>query len=322
MKSLKNVIVAIVSGLLTFSAAWGQDYPVAQVRIVVPYPPGGSTDLVGRLVAQQLAGSLGKPFIVDNRAGAGGSIGMEVVAKAPKDGYTILLASVAYTVNQYLYAKLPFDSGRDFAPVIHIANQPQVLVLRPKLAISSVAELIKYAKANPGKLTYGSAGVGGSQDVAARLFMEMTGIEMLHVPYKGGAQALTDLLGDQIDLMFETSPAAIPHVKSGKLKALAVTSDSRLPVMMETPTVAEAGVPGYRAISWIGLAVPRGTPAAVIEKLNSEVNKFIASENGRSSLSPTGLIPIGGTASNFTEFLRNDSLEYSKFFKSANITPQ
>lgn len=322
MKTLKNAIVAIVSGLFTLSAAWGQDYPASEVRVVVPYPAGGSTDMVGRLVAQHLTGSLGKPFIVDNRAGAGGGIGMAAVAKAPKDGHTILLASVAYTVNKYLYAKLPYDSDTEFSPVIHIANQPQVLVIRPSLAVNSVAELIKYAKANPGKLTYGSAGVGGSQDIAARRFMEMTGIDMLHVPYKGGAPALTDLLGGQIDVMFETSPAAIPYVKSARLKALAVTSDSRLPVMPEVPTVAEAGVPGYKAVSWIGLTVPKGVPSAVIEKLNSEVNKLIASKLGKDSLAPSGLIPVGGSTDGFAQFLRNDSLEYSAFFKSANITPQ
>jgi tripartite-type tricarboxylate transporter receptor subunit TctC len=322
MKTLKNVMLAIAGGLLAVSTAFGQGYPESQVRVVVPYPAGGSTDMVGRLVAQHLAGSFAKPFIVDNRAGAGGSIGMDAVAKAPKDGHTLLLASVAYTVNQYLYAKLPYESDRDFAPIIHIANQPQVLVVRPTLDIGSVADLIKYAKANPGKLTYGSAGVGGSQDIAARRFMEMTGTDMLHVPYKGGALALTDLLGGQIDLMFETSPASIPYIKSGKLKALAVTSGSRLPVMPELPTVDEAGVRGYRAISWIGLAAPKGVPASVIEKLNTEVNKLIASEQGKSSLAPTGLIPVGGSTANFVEFLRNDALEYAKFFKSANITPQ
>ena len=298
------------------------DYPNRLVKLVVPFPPGGSVDMVGRLIGQKLSDSLGQPVVVDNRAGAGGNIGMDFVAKAPKDGYTLLVAPSGYAANQHLFAHLAFDPMKDLVPIIRVADQPAVLIVNPKLPVTSVRELAAYVKANPGKVSAGTAGVGGAQDVAARLFQSMTGTEMINVGYRGGAPALADLLAGQIDLMFETAPTAVPYVKSGKLRALGVTTDRRIASLPEVPTVAESGLPGFHSVTWIGLAAPAGTPPAVVAKLNAEVQKLLADPAVLKQIADMALDVAGGSSADFSRFLKKESDDYAKFVKDNKIVPQ
>ncbi|MCZ2495681.1 tripartite tricarboxylate transporter substrate binding protein [Xylophilus sp. Kf1] len=324
---MKNILraltfVAVASLACLAAPAFAQDYPTKPIKLIVPFPPGGSVDMIGRLVGQKMSEALGQPVLVDNRAGAGGNIGMDFVAKAPKDGYTLLVAPSGYAANQHLFAKLPFDPLKDLTPIIRIADQPAVLIVNPKLPVKNVKELIAYAKANPGKLNAGTAGVGGAQDVAARLFQSMTGTEMINVTYRGGAPALADLLAGQIDLMFETSPTAVPYAKSGKLIALGVTTDKRIANLPDVPTIAEAGVPGFHSITWIGMAAPGGTPPAIVARLNAEMQKVLADPAVRKQIGEISLDIAGGSAADFAKFLAKESQDYAKFVKDNNITPQ
>ncbi|MNU82636.1 Tripartite tricarboxylate transporter family receptor [compost metagenome] len=259
---------------------------------------------------------------MDNRPGASGNIGMDYVAKAPKDGYTLLMVHTGLASNGHMFAKLPYDPIKDLAPVIRVADQPNVLIMNPKWTFKNVGELVAYAKANPGKLSVGTSGVGGPQDVAARRFMQMTGTDLLNVAYKGGAPALSDLVGGQIDMMFETSPTAVPYAKSGKLKALAVTGDKRVSTLPDVPTVAESGVPGYRFMGWVGLVAPAGTPAPVIAKLNEQVQALLKNADTQKQFTDLSLEVIGGSTADFTSFVRKESNDYARFVKDFNITPQ
>ena len=297
-------------------------YPSKPIRMVVPFPPGGSIDMTARLVGQKLSTALGQPVLVDNRPGASGNIGMDYVAKAPKDGYTLLMVHTGLASNGHMFAKLPYDPIKDLAPVIRVADQPNVLIMNPKWTFKNVGELVAYAKANPGKLSVGTSGVGGPQDVAARRFMQMTGTDLLNVAYKGGAPALSDLVGGQIDMMFETSPTAVPYAKSGKLKALAVTGDKRVSTLPDVPTVAESGVPGYRFMGWVGLVAPAGTPAPVIAKLNEQVQALLKNADTQKQFTDLSLEVIGGSTADFTSFVRKESNDYARFVKDFNITPQ
>jgi tripartite-type tricarboxylate transporter receptor subunit TctC len=323
-KLFRSLLPLAVAGLgCVCTLAGAQDaYPSKPIRMVVPFPPGGSIDMTARLVGQKLSTSLGQPVLVDNRPGASGNIGMDFVAKAPKDGYTLLMVHTGLASNAHMFAKLPFDPLKDLAPVIRVADQPNVLIMNPKWSFKNVAELVAYAKANPGKLSVGTSGVGGPQDVAARRFMSMTGTDLLNVAYKGGAPALSDLVGGQIDMMFETSPTATPYAKSGKLRALAVTGDKRIPALPDVPTVAESGVPGYRFMGWIGLVAPAGTPAPIIAKLNEQVQALLKSPDTQKQLTELSLEVVGGSAADFAGFARKESGDYAKFVKDFNITPQ
>ncbi|CAM3371232.1 tripartite tricarboxylate transporter substrate binding protein [Polaromonas hydrogenivorans] len=315
-------LVATSLVLLSSLATAEDAYPSKPIRLVVTYPPGGSNDMVARIVGQKLAVSLGQPVLVDNKPGASGNIGMDFVAKAPKDGYTLLLAHTGLASNAHLFAKLPFDPLKDIAPIIRIADQSNVLIINPKWPFKNVAELVAYAKANPGKLSVGTSGLGGPQDVAARRFMQMTGTDMLNVAYKGGAPALADLLGGQIDLMFETSPTAVPYAKSGKLRALAVTGDKRLSTLADVPTVAEAGIAGYKSVGWVGLAAPAGTPPAIIAKLNEQVQLLLNTSEMKKQITDISLDVTGSSVAGFNSFVRKEWDDYAKFVKDSNITPQ
>jgi tripartite-type tricarboxylate transporter receptor subunit TctC len=311
--------------LLSLLAAAGvvsaQSYPTGPVKLIVPFPAGGSVDIVARSVAKRLSEVLGQPFIVDNRAGASGNIGAEIAAKSPADGYTLFVTSSGVlAANMHLYKKIPFDPFKDFAPVIRLVNQPNILLVHPSLGAKTVLELIALAKAQPGKITMGSAGIGTGQDIAAQQFVMMTGTSVLHVPYKGGAPALTDLLGGQINAMFETSPTALPYVKQGKLKALAITSIKRSPLLPELPTVAEAGVTGYESVTWIGVVAPAGTPKPIVDRLNAELNKSLAGDMGK-QLAEISLDPLGGTPSDMANAIRQDSVSFGKIIKAAKIEP-
>lgn len=309
--------------LFTASAQTPDAYPSKPLRIVVPFPPGGSIDMVARMIGQKLSEELKQPVIVDNRPGASGNIGMDHVAKSAADGYTLVMAPFSVATNAHLFLKLPFDPLNDLAPIIRVADQPNVLVVNSdKVKAKTVGELIVHLKANPGKLSFGTSGVGNPQDLSARVFMAATGTEMVNVAYKGGAPALADLVGGHIDLMFETSPTAVPYVKSGKLKALAVTSEKRLQSLPDVPTVAEAGVSGYKAVYWMGLLAPAKTPPAIINKLNAATQKILATPDAQRQISDVSLSPGGGTAAEFAAFIRAESSAYAKLIKELNIPAQ
>lgn len=320
------MIIRILSSLLMIfliaTGAYAQGYPAKPVRIIVPFPPGGSVDTVARVVGQKLTNALGQQFVIENRAGASGNIGTGYAAKAAPDGYTLLMSSSPpLAANVHLFAKLPFDPALDFAPIILIANQPNVLVLHPSVPAANVKELIALAKSRPGKLTFGTSGVGASQHIAAELFMMMTGVTMKHVPYKGGGPAMIDLVGGHIDLMLETAPSAIPFVQSGKIKALAVTTTQRSGMLPTVPTLDESGLKGYEFRGWIGLVAPAKVPQEIITKLHEVVQKELGGDL-RDQLVKMGLDVAGGTPDQFAAFIRKDSAMYGKIVKATNITPQ
>lgn len=312
----------LLLALLAAAGVSAQTYPSGPIKLIVPFPAGGSVDMVARNVAKTLSDSLGQPVLVDNRAGASGNIGAEAAARAPADGYTLFVTSSGVlAANMHLYKRTGFDTFKDFAPVIRLVNQPNILMVHSSVPAKSVQELIALAKAQPGKVTMGSAGVGTGQDIAAKQFEMMTGAKVLHVPYKGGAPALNDLLGGQINAMFETSPTALPYVKDGKLRGLAITSAKRSPLLPNLPTVAEAGVPGYESVTWIGLVAPAATPKPIIDRLNADLNKALAGDMGK-QLADISLDPIGGTPKDMADVLRQDADMYGKIIKAAGIEPQ
>jgi tripartite-type tricarboxylate transporter receptor subunit TctC len=308
--------------LLAAAGVCAQAYPTKPVKIIVPFSAGGSVDMVARLVGKRLGETLGQPFIIDNRAGASGNIGADLVAKSAPDGYTLLVTGPGVLVaNNHLYKKLAFDPAKDFSPVIRLVNQPNILMVHPSVPASNLKEFIALAKSRPGKVSVGSAGIGTGQDIAAQQFSLMTGADILNVPYKGGAPALTDLLGGQIDAMFETAPTAMPYVKQGKLKALAITSAKRSSLLPDLPTVSEAGVSGYESVTWIGLLAPARTPKAIVDQLNAEIQKVLGGEVGK-QLAEMSLDPIGGTPMDYSDAIRKDAVVYAKIIKAANIQPQ
>lgn len=304
--------------LAATGAAFAQAFPNKPIRIIVPYPAGGSIDMSARMIGEVMSRKLGQPVLVDNRPGASGNIGMDYVAKSPADGYTLLMASASLTANGHLFTKLTYDPIKAFAPVVKVADQPNVLIVNPSLGVKNVAELVALAKQKPGVLTYGSAGPGSTQHISAMIFMNQTGTSMLHVPYKGGAPALADLVGGQIDMMFETSPTAVPFVTSGKLLALGVTTPKRVDTLPAVPTLAEAGAKNYDYYGWIGMTAPAGTPAAVIDKLNAVVAEAVKGEL-RGKFAEISLMPVGDTPAEFGAFMQKDYAVYGKIVKEANI---
>ena len=313
----------IVMGLaLAASCALAQDFPDKPVRLVVPFPPGGSVDLVARLVGKSLQDALQQPFIVENKPGASGNIGAAYVAKAPADGYTLLVGSAGvFAANQFLYANPPLDPLTAFAPIMRIVDQPNILVVGNASPARNVRELIALAKARPGKITFGTASVGSAQHFSSEIFMQQAGIALLHVPYKGGAPALVDLMGGQIDMLFDTSPTALPYAKSGKLRALATTSRQRSPLLPDVPTMREAGLPEFEVVTWTGIAAPAGTPPAVVDKLNAAIKAALQGPL-RKQLEETSLIPVGDSPQAFGAFMRQDAEHYARLVRAARITPQ
>jgi len=308
--------------LLAAGAASAQTWPSGPIRLIVPFPPGGSVDMVARAVGKRLTDSLGQAVVIDNRAGASGNIAAEFVTRQPADGMTLFVTSSGVlAANQFLYKHTGFETLKDFAPVIALANQPNILMVHPSLPAKSVQELIALAKAQPGKVTMGNAGIGTGQDIAARQFASMAGVQVLHVAYKGGAPAMNDLLGGQIKSMFQTAPEAVPYVKDGKLRALAITSAKRSPLLPNLPTVAESGIPGYESSTWIGMVVPAGTPKPVVARLNAELNKALKGDLGK-QFANYALDPMGGTPEDMTALIRKDSATYGKILKEAGVEPQ
>lgn len=296
-----------------------QTYPSRAIRLVVPYVPGGGTDFVGRTLAQKLAEALGSPVIVENRPGGGTNIGSEVVAHAPADGYTLLLGGVPNTANRALFQKLSYDTVKDFAPVVLVDTAPNILAVHPSVPAKSVKELIALAKVRKGLLTYASAGIGSSNHLSGELFRVMAGIDIIHIPYKGGGAAVVDLVAGQVSMYFGTTPSTLPLVKSGKLRALGVTTAKRTVAAPDLPTIAEAGLPGYEQSAWHGLLAPSGTPEPVIAKLNTEVNKFLRSSDVTERFKVQGIDVIGGTSAEFAAYIRQDVAKYAKLVKTAGI---
>jgi tripartite-type tricarboxylate transporter receptor subunit TctC len=298
--------------------AHAQTYPAKPVRLVVPFPAGGTTDILARAAAQRLSETLGQQVIVDNRPGAGGNIGSELVARAAPDGYTLLMGTVGtHAINVSLYPKLPYDPVKDFTPIVLVAGVPNVLVVNPSLPAQSVAELIAYAKANPGKLNFASSGSGTSIHLSGELFKVLTGVQMTHVPYKGSAPALTDLVGGQVQLMFDNLPSSLAFIKAGKLRALAVTSKTRAAALPEVPTMVEAGVPDFEASSWFGMLAPAGTPRDIVVRINAEVAKWLATPEAREKLAGQGAIAAGGSSEDFARHIASETAKWAKVVKAS-----
>lgn len=312
-----------LSALVGFVAiAWGADYPAKPIRLIVPYAAGGSTDTLARILAYPLAERLGQQVVIDNRTGAGTIIGTEIAAKSVPDGYTLFMATPPFAVNPALYGKVPYDLERDFAAVLNVAGSSNLLVVHPTLAAHSVKELIGLVKANPGKYSYGSSGVGGASHLAMALFTSMAALDMVHVPYKGGAPAVTDLVADRLQLMMANLTTAQPHVRAGRLRALGVGTKARTPLFPEMPTISEAGVPGYEANNWNGIVVPRNTPRLIIDRLHREVVSILGDTNVAKRLAAQGLEPIGDTPREFAQYLKSEAAKWGKVVKSAGIKPE
>jgi tripartite-type tricarboxylate transporter receptor subunit TctC len=295
------------------------DYPNKPIKLIVPFAPGGSVDIVGRIVAQQLGQELGQSIVVENRAGAAGNIGFEALARSKPDGYTLGMASSTMAVNVSLYRTIPFDPLKDFAPISLIALQPNVLLVNPSLPVKSVAELIAYAKANPGKLNFASSGIGASQHLAAELFKARTGVDMIHVPYKGGGPAMADLVAGRVEVMFETIPSSMSYVQSGQLRALAVTVDERSKQLPDVPTMAEAGVKDYLSRGWLGMMAPAGTPPAIVDKLAGALHKTIATPAVTKRLTELGLEIKTSTPAQFSAFIANEVKDFRTLITDAKI---
>ena len=296
------------------------DYPSKPIRIIVQFTPGTSTDIIGRLVAQKLSDAWGQPAIVDNRPGAGAVIGTEAAAKSAADGYTLVMAvSSAFGINPGLVPNLPYDVMRDFALITNVVLTPQTLIVPANSPARTVKELVALAKAKPGSLNYGSLGSGSTSHLTMELFRSTASIDITHVPYKGSPPAYTDLFSGNIQLMFDAVPAVIPHAKSGKLRALAVGSSMRSPFLPEVPTIAESGYPGFEAVGWIGLAAPAKTPDAVLNKINTEVVKILATQDMKDRLAGLGVTPVGDSRAQFTTFVRSEIAKWGKLIKDANV---
>jgi tripartite-type tricarboxylate transporter receptor subunit TctC len=319
---LKIVVALLAFPLVLLHAlpVSAQDYPRKPVRLIVPFAPGGGNDTVARAIAQNVGASLGQPVIVDNRAGAGGVVGAELAAKASPDGYTLFLGGVgSHAVNPSLHARLPYDPVRDFAPITLIASAPSVLVVHPSVPAHSIAQFTALAKANPGKLNYASNGNGSSAQLAAVMYESMAGVAMVHVPYKGLAPALVDLLSGEVQAMFSSVVAIVPHIRAGRLRALAVTGQRRSPLMPEVPTLDESGLPGYQAGSWYGMLAPAGTPRPIIVRLHDEIVRALAQPEVRERLAAEGAEVAGSTPEEFAAHIKSELARTGKLLREAGI---
>jgi len=317
MRILRRAALGALA-LLLAGGAWAQPYPTKSIRLVVPFPAAGTTDILAREVAQRLSVSFGQSVVVDNRPGAAGNIGSDMVAKSAPDGYTLLMGTVGtHAINPSLYAKMPYNHVKDFVPIVLVAGVPNVLEVTPSLPVNSVADLIKLAKEKPGQLNFASSGSGTSIHLSGELFKTMTGVDMMHVPYKGSAPALTDLMGGQVQLMFDNLPSSLAQIKAGKLRAIAVTSAQRSPALPNIPTIAESGLPGFEASSWFGLLAPAGTPPAIVARVNADVNEWLQTAEAKEKLLAQGAIPAGGTPEQFAAHIRVETEKWDKVVKAS-----
>ena len=311
----------IATALLCIAVpAQAQSYPTKPIHLIVPFPPGGGNDTVARAIAQQLGPDLGQPMVIDNRPGAGGSVGAELAAKAPPDGYTLFLAGVgSHAVNPNVHAKLPYDPVKDFAPVTLLASAPSVLVVNPAVPARTIGEFTAYARANPGKLNYASNGNGSAAQLAAAMYESLAGVRMVHVPYKGIAPAMTDLMGGEVQLMFGTIVALVPHIQAGKLRALAVTSRKRSALLADVPTLAESGLPDYHAGSWYGVLAPAGTPRPIIDRLHATIVKALQQPEVAQRLAAEGAEVIGSTPEEFAAHIKAELARVAGVVRAAGI---
>jgi tripartite-type tricarboxylate transporter receptor subunit TctC len=306
--------------MLTLCAlAQAQSYPSRPIRYIVPQAPGGSSDTLARVLTQRVAQGLGQQIVIDNRPGATGVIGGELAARANPDGYTLLQVATSHATNPAMQARLPYDTLRDFAPISLLSQQPNVFLVHPSVPVRNVKELITYAKSKPGQLNYASSGTGGSQHLAGELLKSMAGIDITHVPYKGSPPALVDVIAGRVPLMSSTMPPALPQIKSGKVRAIAVTSAKRSPALPDVPTVAESGLPGYEAIAWQGLVAPAGTPKPVISRLNAEFVNALKQPEIVAKLNEQGFETVASTPEWFAQYTRTEIAKWSKVIKGAGI---
>ena len=317
---MKRLLASLA--LIVASGALAQSFPSKPIRVVVPFPPGGGTDIVARTVTPKMAEILGQPFIVENRAGAGGNIGTELVAKSPADGYTLLVASASSAINTTLVPNLSWDLARDFAPVVLMVTNSHLLAAHPSVPANNVQELIALARAKPGQVTYASYGPGSSAHLTGELFKLMAKVDLLHIPYKGAAPAVNDLLGGQVNIVFADVAAMLSHIKSGKLKALGIGSLKRFEGLPDVPTIAESGVPGFEAGGFLGLVAPAGTPPAVIDSLNAAAQKSLAMPDVRERLLGLASPPVGGTPGEFASYMKREVDKWARVIRAANIKPE
>ena len=306
--------VVVLAAIPVIAAA--QSYPAKPIRIIVPFPPGAFNDTLGRTIAAKFSdGGFGQA-VVDNRPGAGSTIGADLAAKSPPDGYTLLIVAVPFAVNATLYARLPYNTERDFAPILFAGSTPNMLVVHPSLPVKSVQELVALAKAKPGQLDYASTGAGSSNHMSMELFKMMTKTDILHVPYKGSAPALTDLMGGHVMMIFDNTPNVLPHVKTGRMRGIAVTSLRRSALAPEMPTVDESGVPGYEVLVWFGVVGPAGIPREIVAKLNTEINRILQLPDVRERFQAGGVDPVGGPAEKFGEHLKTEIAKWGRVVKA------
>jgi tripartite-type tricarboxylate transporter receptor subunit TctC len=320
MKPVIRSVVLLAAATLAFHAG-AQSYPSRTVRIIVPYAAGGNTDITARAIGARLAEVFGQQVIVDNRPGGGTNIGSELAAKALPDGYTLFMGGASNAINMTLYAKPPYDTLRDFAPIVLCVKGANVLSVHPSLPAKNLKELIALAKQRPGQLNFASSGLGSSNQMAGELFKMMAGINIVHVPYKGNAPALTDAIAGNVEMVFSGVPALVPHIKSGRLRAIAIGSLKRFPAIPEVPTFDESGLKGYEATTWFGLMAPARTPKEIVARLNTEVGRILASPDLRQRFVNDGLEPIGGSPEEFAMFIRDEIAKYAKVIKNAGIKP-
>ena len=320
---MRRILPLVLATLLTPLAppALAQDYPTKPVRMIVPFAAGGPADVYARFLAQRLQESLGQPFVVDDRPGGGPVIGTDAVAKSAPDGYTLLVMSNTHTVNESLMPNKPFVLMRDFVGVAPINSSDLVLVVHPSVTANTIAELIALAKAQPGRMSYASSGPGTPYHMAGELFKSMAGVDILHVPYKGSAGARTDVLGGQVQMMFDAVTVMAPHAREGKVKALGTSGTTRSTVLPGVPTIAEAGVPGYETTIWLGVMAPKGTPAPIVAKLNAEIGKIVARQDVRDDWAKQGAVPMTMTLAEFARFLEQDIVKWERVVKISGAKP-
>jgi len=314
------IIGAVVGALMSGAIAQAEGWPTRFITIVVAFPAGGPTDVLARAVAAELADKLGQQVVVENRSGAGGNVGAAFVAKAPADGYTLLLATTSAVNNRFMYRNVPFDADRDFLPIVLISKTPIVLVAAPKAGLTSLGALIAQAKANPGKINMGSPGHGTVAHVAAESLQKLAGFKLTHVPYRGSTPMIADLLGNQIDVVTDLSPTQIPQLKAGKYAGLTITSKVRFPALPDLPTVAESGFPGFEASSWNALLAPTGTPPEAVSRINAIVNAYLISEKGKQELAKLDMETSGCSPDDLKAFMASEVAKWGPIFKAANIT--
>ncbi len=320
MNLASRILLSVLAALLLPAVALAQAYPVKPVRLIVPFAPGGTTDVLARLIGQKLTDALGQQVIIENKPGASGNIGTELAVKSPADGYTLVMSfDGTMAINPNTYAKMPFDAQKDLVAVANVAQVPLLIVVNPAVAAKTVAEFVALAKASPGRINYSSAGHGSTGHLTGELFRKSAGIDIVHIAYKGGGQAVQDLLGGQIQMLVTALPTVEGHLKGGKLRALAFTSAKRVPGAPDVPTLAESGYPGLEVLSWYGILAPAGTPPDIVRRLNTEINRILQATDVRERLATLGTEPTGGTPEQFSQTIKADTARWAKVVGEAGI---